>query len=247
MDPLFSQFKIVWVKFNPYTVPSPFCGRNCCRSGSHKRVQNGIPRKTEHSDQSFGKFFRVRRGMAPGRSAGYAGPDRLKPLLVIFIGYYGQNTRCNGRFSIAPVLAFHQNVFNVILDNAVRFIRFTKEPAAISICFIPGIGDLVPDDRREIVIAYLSAMLLNGRVKRDDGMPAIVFSSGQTYVTYNADDSATGNQDPITVLPHPVQFYQEIFIIFNTSQLVFMIPVFLQSPIGWGSHHEMNGFIGDEG
>ena len=88
--------------------------------------------------------------MISGRSARQTGPNRLEPTFVIFFGNNGKQT-CGKRWpSVSSRLAFHQEKFDIVLDNGVWLVWFTKESGSITGGFKSGIFDgNAPELKRE--------------------------------------------------------------------------------------------------
>ena len=120
------------------------------------------------------------------RSAGYSRPDLLEPLGMILRGNETENFRWNVGSTIATRFAFHEDEFDIVLDDGVGFVRFAqKAPAVFDL--IRSVRDFVPDNGREVVESQLSATLLNRRMKRDYGMTATIFAAGEANIADHAD------------------------------------------------------------
>ena len=115
--------------------------------------------------------------------------DLTKPELVVFFADDTEDSLPLSWAAISTRLALHEHEFDVILDDRVRFVRLTEKPSAAGYLIL-GVGDLVPDDRREIVESNFFATLLDRCVKRDNGMPAVVFLPRKTDIT-NVDDQSS--------------------------------------------------------
>ena len=74
--------------------------------------------------------------------------------------------RCEPRLPVPARLALKQDVLDVVLDHTVGFIRLAEESTASHL--VLSVGDLVPDDRREVVEADRPATLLDAGVQRED-------------------------------------------------------------------------------
>src|SRR6185437_9927955 len=130
--------------------------------------------KTEHSYQALGEFNGIRSRMMARRSSGDSRPDLLKPLLIILSGNYAQHPSRNIGSSVTAGFALHEDEFDVILNNGIRLVGFSKKAGAI-FDLMHSIRNFVPDNRRQIIEAKLAAMLLNCGMERDNGMPSIIF------------------------------------------------------------------------
>ena len=65
----------------------------------------------------------------------------------------------------------------------------------------------------EIVEADIAATLLDGGMQGHYGVTPPVLPSGQTYVSYYANESTAGHQNAKTLTPDAIQFCKELFII----------------------------------
>jgi hypothetical protein len=86
----------------------------------------------------------------------------------------------------------HEDEFDVVFDDGIGFVGFAEESAAAG-DFILGVGDLVPDDRGEVVEANCFAMFLNRGVKRNNSVPAVVLFARETDIADVDDQSSAGN------------------------------------------------------
>src|SRR3972149_4167817 len=98
----------------------------------------------------------------------------------------------------------------------------------------------MPDDRRKVIEAQLSAVLLNGRVQRHYRMAAIILSSRQANISHHANQAPAGDQSSKTVGPDPVKFLKELIVIFDMTELRFRVSIFLQRPVGRRSQYQVN-------
>src|SRR5262245_26540784 len=106
--------------------------------------------------------------MLTGRCTREPGPDLLKPRLMVPVGEQAENLRRDVRRTVAAWLPLHQDEFDIVLDDRVRLIGLAEERRAVTLRFEPGVGDLVPDDRGQVIIPHRPAMLLYGCVQGDD-------------------------------------------------------------------------------
>src|SRR6266702_5968554 len=149
-------------------VAAPFRGGDAGRAGSHEWVEHRVSDKAEHANEPLGELERIRRRVIASGGAGDAGPHLLKPLLVILSGDHAEHSSGERWRAIAARFALHQDEFNVVLDDRVRLVRLPEKTASVARRLINRVGDLVPDDRREIGETQMTAMLLDRRVKRND-------------------------------------------------------------------------------
>jgi len=159
---------------------------------------------------------------------------------VILPGDQTQDASRRTRPSIAPRLALHQNELDVILDDAVGLKRFAQEAPASPIGLVSRIGDLVPDDRREIVKPQSATMLLDGRVQRHDHVPTVVLAARKTNVSHDTDHSAARHKSIKTTAPHCIPLVQEDVVVLHVAELHLVVVVVLQAPIRRRGHDEMN-------
>jgi hypothetical protein len=82
-----------------------------------------------------------------------------------------------------------------------------------------GVGDLVPDNWRQIVESKRPAMLLDGGVQRYNCMSATVLSTRQAHVSDNTHQPTAGDESPEAVPPNFVELCQELFIFLNMAHL----------------------------
>ena len=117
------------------------------------------------------------------------------------------------RLPITARLALHQDELDIVLDDGIRLVGLAKKARRSVLDLIHRIGNLVPNDRRQIIETDLPAMLLNRRMERHHRMPTVVLPPGKTYVTHNDDKPTTRYQRPETRFPHSVQLCQESVVI----------------------------------
>ena len=96
---------------------------------------------------------------------------------MVCIRYDGQHSRGQRRFPISPRFALHQDELNVVLYDGIGFIRFPQKTGSVAGGLKRGIGNLVPDNRRQIVITNLSTVVLNRGVKWNDRVSPVIFPS----------------------------------------------------------------------
>ena len=115
--------------------------------------------------------------MTAGR-ARQVGPDLPEPGLIVVGADDAEQPLAGGRAAVPARLALHEDELDVVLDDGVRLVGLAEKPAAAG-NFVVRVGDLVPDDRREVVEADRLAMVLDRRMQRDDRVPAVVASSAR--------------------------------------------------------------------
>src|SRR5579871_4942317 len=94
-------------------------GSERSRSGSEKWIKHCVSDEAKHSDESFCQLKWIGCWMFAGRRAADAGPNLLKPLLVIRIAYHAENSCGKGWAPVTAGLSLHQYEFNVIFDHGV--------------------------------------------------------------------------------------------------------------------------------
>ena len=184
-------------------VPPGPCGGDGVGPRSGKWIDNNISGKAEHAYQALSQLDRIRRRMVFCRGSCEAGPNLLKPTLIILRADDGKQSLCSGGFSISARFAKHQNVLNVVLDYRVWLIRFAQK-AAPPRYFVDSIRYFVPDDRSQIVKADFAAKLLNRGMKRHNGVPAVVLPSRKAHIAYYADQPPTWDQQIEATFPDAV-------------------------------------------
>lgn len=106
---------------------------------------------------------------------------------MVFVRNYREHAGCDSWFAITARFALHKDEFDVVFYYCVGFIGLSQETSSVSGCLENCIGYLVPNDRREIIVADLSAMFLDRRMKRNNGMSTVVLSARQTDIADHAD------------------------------------------------------------
>lgn len=177
-------------------------------------------------------------------SAWDIGPNLSEPCFVKRVGNDAHRSLEEFRASVASRFSFHQDELDIVLDNGIRFIWFSEEAGPIARDFEGGVGDFVPDDRREVIEADFSAMFLDGGVEGDNGVAAVVFSAREADVADNADKPAPRDQGSVAMRPNSVQFVQEKVVVVNVAKLRLVLVVFFEGPIGRRGEDQMNGVLG---
>src|SRR5262245_27514898 len=99
--------------------------------------------------------------------------DLIEPEAMSLLADHAEKANGIRRLAVPARLTLHQNELDVVFDDSVRFIWLPKERRAV--LHLEGcIGDLVPDDGREVVEADLPAVLLNRGVQRYDHVGAML-------------------------------------------------------------------------
>src|SRR5439155_673389 len=128
----------------------------------------------------------------------------------------------------------HEDELDVILHNTVWLVGFAEDRGT-RVGLVLGICDLVPNYRREIVEPDFSAPDSNVGMQGKDHM-ATELTTREAYVSDDADQAASRNQDSIDFPPHFAEFVVKLFIVLNKAKLALARRVFLQNPV-WGRGH----------
>ncbi len=104
----------------------------------------------------------------------------------------------------------------------------------------------MPNDGIQIVKADLSTNDADVGMKRKNEMPA-ENTSGHAYIANHTHKASTGNEEAENVLPNFFQFSQKCFIILDMPQLIGILVVPFEVPVGRGSNNEVNGLVLQEG
>lgn len=174
--PLASQIKVVRIQFDADTVSAPTGTCQACCAAPHKRIEDDIAHKREHSDQALRKLERIRRGMMGVGCAAQVGPYLSKPGLIVLRADNAEKTFLRSGFAVSARFPLHKHKLDIVFDHCVGLIRLSEKSARPR-DFIFCIGNLVPDDGREVVEANGFTAFLYGGMKRNDRVPAVVFPS----------------------------------------------------------------------
>jgi hypothetical protein len=66
---------------------------------------------------------------------------------------------------------------------------------------------------------------------------------GDANVSNDAADSSARSQYARTLIPNLVQLIKEMLVVFKISHLTWGGPIFLESPVGWRCHDEMDRLV----
>ena len=157
-------------------------------------------------------------------------PNLLKPAVELLFADPALVSLRGGRLPIAPRLPLHENEFHIVLDDGIGLVGFSEELGTVG-DLIRGIGDLVPDDRIQIVKANSPTDDANVSMKRKNKM-APEGAPGDTNIPDNANQTSTGNQDSVDVSPDLLQLEQERFVVLNVSGLIRILVVPFEIPVG---------------
>ena len=105
------------------------------------------------------------------------------------------------------------------------------------------VGDLVPDDRREVVESEPSAGFLDARVKRNHDVAAMP-TPGQAHIADDDDQPPAGDQNPVAFAPSPSEFLHESVVVADRSKLALPLVVLLEGPVRRRRDHKLDGPVG---
>ena len=83
-------------------------------------------------------------------------------------------------------------------------------------------------------------------MERKDQMPAEV-APRHADIANNTDKASTRNKNAKDVSPDLLKFAQELFVVFNVTQLIGVFIVPFQIPIGWRRDNKMHRLIIQKG
>ena len=196
---------------------------DCCRMSAFFTNEEGIQQPHEMGCYGLG-LSRIMSAVVEIHhdEKGIVWPDALSPYRVIVVSLASMHKDDDSsrleQFAeqLCDTLQSHPALYDdVILDDSIGFVGLAKEPGTVPGCLEHSVGYLVPDDRGKVVIPDLPAVFLNGRMKGDNRVTAVVLASGQAHVTDNTDQPATGDQHPITMLPNLVEFTKKFLVVCN--------------------------------
>jgi len=121
------------------------------------------------------------------------------------------------RLPVSAGLPQHQNELCIILDNGVWLVRFTQKRRPV-FNFIAGIGDLVPNDRSEIIKANAPGSDNDVSVHRHHDMTAML-ATREAHITHNAYDASTRNEDPKAMRPDSIQLVMKSLVVSYVTEL----------------------------
>lgn len=121
------------------------------------------------------------------------------------------------RFSIAAGFPLHEDKFHVVFYNGIRFVRFTEELRSVG-NLIRGVGDLVPDNRIEIIKADATTNDRDVGVEGKNEMTAKV-PACDTYIAHYANQTSSRSKDAEYMTPYLFQFGKEHLIVLDVTEL----------------------------
>ena len=146
---------------------------------------------------------------------------------------------------VAARLPLHEDELHVVLDDGVRLVGFPQELRAVG-DLVGGVGDLVPDDRVQVVEADPPADDADVGMEGKDEMASEV-APGDANVADDADQTPAGNQDAVDMPPDLLQLEQECLVVLNVSELVRVLVVPFEIPVGRRRDDKMDRLVRQEG
>jgi hypothetical protein len=70
---------------------------------------------------------------------------------------------------------------------------------------------------------------------------ARIFSAGQAHVSDHANQPTSGHQCVVAAAPNFVERFEKRFVVLDVTKLAVSPFVFLQRPVGWRCHDEVDG------
>ena len=107
-----------------------------------------------------------------------------------------------------------------LLNHGIGFVRLA-EKARSGLHLVDGIGNLMPNDGRQVVDPKIPAVLLNRGMKRNHGVPAIIFSAREAHISNHTDKATARDQRPEAVVSHLIELGEEIVVVLNVAHLAF--------------------------
>ena len=149
--------------------------------------------------------------------------------------------------TVMAALPQHKDIFRIVFNDCARLIRLSIETGSVSLGLHRAVCDFLPKDRREAIQAEASCADLNIGMQRHYVMPASALP-GDTDIAYYAADSSARREDTGALLPDFVEFGQEMFVVFDVSELRPVSGgIFFQGPIRRGRDDEVHRRIGNPG
>ncbi len=172
-------------------------------------------------------------------------PDLLKPSTEFVFGDSAFVSLRDSRLPVAPRFPLHKDELHVVLDDGVRLIWFPQKLRSVG-DFIRSVGNLVPDDRVQVVKTDPPADDADIGMKGEDKVAPEV-APGDANIPDDADQSPAWDQDSVDVPPDLLQLKKECLVVLNVSELVRVLVVTFEIPIGRRSDHKMDRRLRQEG
>jgi hypothetical protein len=162
-------------------------------------------------------------------------PYLLKPSIKLSLSKPTGITLPVCRFSIASGLPLHEDKLHVVFYNGIGLVRFAEELRAVG-NLIRGVGDLVPDNRIEIIKPDATAnnrdVGMEGKNEMTAKAPAC-----DTYIAHYANQTSSRSKDAEYMTPYFFQFGKKRLIVLDVTELVRVFVVALQVPIRRRRHN----------
>lgn len=152
--------------------------------------------------------------MLPSRGAGDI-PNLLEPTVKICFTDSAFFPLLIGWFPVSSRFALHQDELNIVFNNGIWFVGFSKKLGSV-FYLIGSVGNLVPDNRVQIVEADTSAYNADIGMKWKNQVSSKI-SSRDAYIADNAHKAAAGDKDTVDVPPDFLQLKEKRFIILNMA------------------------------
>jgi len=136
--------------------------------------------------------------------------------------------------------SINQDELDVVLDHRVGLVRLAEKAAAVAAAREGRVGDLVPDDRRQIGEADPPAALLDRRMQRHHLMHAEVAAPRQANIADHADQPPARDQRVEAVPPDLVELVEESLIAPDVAELTFRVVVLLGRPVRRRGEHQID-------
>lgn len=181
--------------------------------------------------------------MLSGRSPGDV-PELAEPGVVVLLINHRESALFLRRLAIAAGLPLHQDKLDVVLNDGIRLVGFAEEFGAV-LNLIIGIGNLVPDDRIQIIEAQVTATDTNVSMQWKHSMTT-ESTARYANVANHTHQTATRYQYAEALFEHLTKLGQELLVVVDVTKLGWGLVVPLKIPIGGRSNNEMHRFIGEE-
>src|SRR5688500_17465355 len=105
--------------------------------------------------------------MVARRCPRYSGPNLLEPLLVVRVTYDAQDSSGKRGTAITARFSLHKYELKIVFYDGIRLVGFAQKRRAVALRLEYSVRNLVPDDRRQVIVANVAAVLLNGCMERN--------------------------------------------------------------------------------
>lgn len=171
-------------------------------------------------------------------------PYLLEPSVEVILANSARLSLCVRWLSVSSRLSLHKYEFYIILYDGVWLIGLAEELGAI-FDFIRGIGDLVPNDRVQVVKSDAPAHDADVGVQWEDQVTSEIAPS-DAHISDDAHQTAAGDKDSVHVSPDFLQLKEEFIVVLDVAELVWVLVVPLEIPVGGRSYDQVNRSVADE-